>query len=65
MTTPDDVHPATDTRRARRDVAAVVLMVLGTAGLVALAWSVDARLLGALICLAAVGAGVYLGLERD
>lgn len=69
MSLPDDAAqpryaPRTVDRDLLREVAAVVLIVLGVVGLGVIAYVVDWRLGAAYTCVAAIAAGVFMGLDR-
>jgi hypothetical protein len=63
-----DAEPRTSTdltARTRRDVVALVLIVLSVCGLFTVAWLADPLAFLALVCLAGLAGGIALGLDRS
>lgn len=60
-----DERPDYLTHRARREVAAVVLILLGIIGLGLTLWLVNPWLLAALCCAGVTALGVYLGIDNS
>lgn len=62
--------PETDSNRYpsappyRRDLVALVCIVVAVVGLVAIAWTIDWRLAAAVVCLAVLGVGIVVGIDR-